>query len=318
MNSRIRAALAALLVVSVVAGCGSATPPSDPLAEVSAAVPRPEGVVDPAVLPSAGPAPNCNPRASLRPSSVAAGPAFARIKQRDRLVVGVDQNAFLLSYRDPATGDLSGFEIDIARAIADAIFGEPGHIEFRAITTADRIPVLQQGKVDIVIRTMTMTCERWQLVSFSAEYLATRQRLLVRAGSGIKTFADLGGRKVCATRGSTSIRTIVRQPSHPIPVTTESTLDCLVLLQQGQVDAVSTIDVLLAALATQDPKTRVVGPAESDEPAGVGVAQTEPELVRFVNSVLERYKADGRWTRSYQRWLGRLGAVPKAPTPVYQ
>jgi polar amino acid transport system substrate-binding protein len=310
--------VATVLLVALLAGCGGGAVPADPLAGVGAAVPRPENVVDPAPAPGPAAASACNPRASLRPSSEAAGPAFARIRQRDRLVVGVDQNAYLLSYRDPATGDLSGFEIDLARAIADAIFGEPGHVEFRAITTADRIPVLQQGRVDIVIRTMTMTCERWEQVSFSSEYLVTRQRLLVRTGSGIKSFADLGGRKVCATRGSTSIRTIVAQPSHPIPVSTESTLDCLLLLQQGQVDAVSTIDVLLAALAAQDPKSRVVGPPLSDEPAGVGVSKNEPELVRYINFVLERYRADGRWTNSYRRHLGRLGPVPPAPAPVYR
>jgi len=74
----------------------------------------------------------------------------------------------------------------------------------------------------MVIRTMTMTCERRQQVSFSTEYLASHQRLLVRRGSGIKDFADLAGRKVCATRGSTSIRTIAAQPSHPVPVSTDS------------------------------------------------------------------------------------------------
>jgi len=165
---------------------------------------------------------------------------------------------------------------------------------------------------------MTMTCERWQQVSFSTEYLASHQRLLVRSGSGIREFSDLGGRKVCATRGSTSIRTIAAQPSHPIPVSTDSTLDCLVLLQQGQVDAVSTIDVLLAGLSAQDPTTVITGAAVSDEPAGVGISRDSPELVRFVNGVLERLRADGTWARIYRRWLSRLGSTPAPPAPVYR
>jgi polar amino acid transport system substrate-binding protein len=318
-----RALVALTVAVAVVAGCAA---PADRHSEArKVAVPRPLNVQDPADVPSAQPVPSCDPRASLRPSGAlpAAGhmPArstMAAIAKRGRLIVGIDQNAYLFGFRDPGTGKLVGFEIDMARAVAQAIFGNPDAVQFRAITTADRIPVLQKHEVDLVIRTMTMTCERWQQVSFSTEYLASRQRLLVRGGSGIREFADLAGRKVCATRGSTSIRTIAAQPSHPIPVSTDSTLDCLVLLQQGQVDAVSTIDVLLAGLAAQDPTTEIVGSPVSDEPAGVGISRDSPELVRFVNAVLERVRTDGTWARSYQRWLSRLGPAPAPPTPVYR
>jgi polar amino acid transport system substrate-binding protein len=316
---------AALLVLSLTAGCGADEAPRAASASATASVPRPLDVVDPAAIPSPAPAPNCVPRASLRPTGalpqpgkMPAGTAMARIAQRGRLVVGIDQNAYLFGYRDPATGELVGFEIDLARAIAKALLGDPDKVMLRAISTNDRIPVIKSGEVDMVIRTMTMTCERWQEISFSTEYLPSRQRLLVRRGSGIKEFADLTGRKVCATRGSTSIRTIAAQPAKPIPVSTESTLDCLVMLQQGQVDAVSTIDVLLAGLAAQDPTTEVTGTPVSDEPAGVGISKNAPELVRFVNGVLERYRSDGSWTRSYQRWLTSLGKAPAPPAPVYQ
>ena len=323
---RVRALAATLLVLALSAGCGSEDrPPRAATAEAKGVVPRPLNVQDPAEVPSAQPAPTCVPRASLRPAGalpkpgkMPAGTAMARIAQRGRLIVGIDQNAYLFSFADPATGDLVGFEIDLAREIAKALFGDPKAIQFRAITTADRIPVIERGEVDIVIRTMTMTCERWQQVSFSTEYLSSHQRLLVRRGSGIREFADLGGRKVCATRGSTSIRTIAAQPSRPIPVSTDSTLDCLVMLQQGQVDAVSTIDVLLAGLAAQDPATEITGAAVSDEPAGVGISKKSPELVRFVNGVLERTRADGTWARSHERWLSRLGPAPKPPAAVYR
>ena len=321
---RTRAVLTAAVLMTL-AACGSPEArPQRP--EVTAAVPLPLNVQDPAEVPSAAAPPSCVPRASLRPAGalpqpgrMPAGSAMAEIAERGRLVIGIDQNAYLFSYRDPGTGDLVGFEIDIARAIARALLGDPKKIEFKAITTADRIPVLQRHEVDLVIRTITMTCDRWQQISFSTEYIASKQRLLVRKGSGIKSFADLARRKVCATRGSTSIVKIAAQPSRPIPVSTDSTLDCLVMLQQGQVDAVSTIDILLAGLAAQDPTTEVIGDPVSDEPSGVGVARDAPELVRFVNGVLERIRADGTWQRSYNRWLAeRLGPVPAAPAPVYR
>ncbi|WIM99212.1 glutamate ABC transporter substrate-binding protein [Actinoplanes oblitus] len=322
---RVVATLAALVLLTPLAGCGSADERPGSATGVRAALPLPENVQDPAEIPSARPAPDCDPRASLRPTGalpapgrMPAGSTMARIVARGRLIVGIDQNAYLFGYRDPNTGDLVGFEIDIARAMAKALFGDARKIQFLAITTADRIPVLQSGKADMVVRTMTMTCERWQQVSFSTEYLTSHQRLLVRKGSGIREFTDLGGRKVCATRGSTSIVTIAEQPAKPIPVATDSTLDCLVMLQQGQVDAVSTIDVLLAGLAAQDPSTEVVGRFSSDEPSGVGIAKNSPDLVRFANGVLDKMRADGSWTSIYNRWLTPLGPAPAPPAPVYR
>jgi polar amino acid transport system substrate-binding protein len=62
----------------------------------------------------------------------------------------------------------------------------------------------------------------------------------------------------------------------------------------------------------------LVGPPVSDEPAGIGIAKNSPELVRAVNAVLDRMRADGSWTRSYERWLARVGPVPAPPAPVYR
>ena len=327
MKATIRTTVAAALLALTLpaGGCGSAGTPRPVAADATAVVPRPVNVEDPAAVPIAPAAPNCNARASLRPpasmprpGAMPAGSTMAEIAERGRLVVGIDQNAYLFGFRDPATGELAGFEIDMAREMARAVFGDPGKVQFRAITTADRIPVLQKGEVDLVIRTMSMTCERWQQVSFSSEYIASRQRLLVRKADKIKDFPDLAGKKVCATKGSTSIVTIDRQPTEMIPVSTDSTLDCLVLLQQHQVDAVSTIDVLLAGLAAQDPTTEVVGQPVSDEPAGIGIPKENADMVRFVNGVLARMRADGTWTRVYDRWLKpRLGTAP-VPVAVYR
>ncbi|MDI6097419.1 glutamate ABC transporter substrate-binding protein [Actinoplanes sp. NEAU-A12] len=324
MRARATASLVAVMLLA--AGCGAdGEQPRTVTAGVTASVPRPLNVADPAAVPSAAPAPNCDPRASLRPpgalpraGAMPAGSRMAQIAERGRLVVGIDQNAYLFGFRDPASGELVGFEIDFAREIARAIFGDPSKVQFRAITTADRIPVLENKQVDLVIRTMSMTCERWQKVSFSSEYIASRQRLLVRKADGIRDFSDMAGKKVCATKGSTSIVTIAEQPAGLIPVSTDSTLDCLVLLQQGQVDAVSTIDILLAGLAAQDPTTEVVGHPATDEPAGIGVPKEHEDLVRFVNGVLERMRSDGTWTRIYDRWLReRLGSATP-PVAVYR
>jgi polar amino acid transport system substrate-binding protein len=90
------------------------------------------------------------------------------------------------------------------------------------------------------------------------------------------------------------------------------------MLQLGEVDAVSTDDALLAGLAAQDPRTEIVGLPLTAEPYGIMINPAAPDLVRFVNAVLERRVEDGRWRASYQRWLTTLGPPPSPPEPQYR
>ncbi|MBM0239135.1 glutamate ABC transporter substrate-binding protein [Micromonospora sp. ATA32] len=324
--SRLISAAVALTVTLGLSGCGGGggTLP----AGTSAVTPvRPVGVQDPADIPdgtNAGPA-SCDPRASLRPAAtqprpgqMPAGSTMARILQRGRLIVGVDQNSYRFGFRAPLTGELTGFDVDVAREVARAIFGDPSKIQFRATNSAARIPSLKDGTVDIVVQTMTMNCERWQKVNFSTEYFTAGQRILVRRGSPVRGIADLGGQKVCSAIGSTSIRNVAAAPAKPLPVGVPDWTDCLVMLQQNQVAAVSTDDSILAGLAAQDPNAVVVGPRFSDEPYGIGINRDATDLVRFVNGVLAQLRADGTWTRLYTRWLTALGPAPQPPTARYR
>lgn len=321
---RLLAGTLAMVVAVGLAGCG-ADEQALPDNAVAADPPRPVGMHDPAVVPT-GPAASpgsCDPRESLRPSGalppprqMPAGTAMARIAQRGRLIVGVDQTTYNFGFRDPLTGQLTGFDIDIAREIARGIFGDPNRIQFRAISSGDRIKVVEDGTVDMVVRTMTMNCERWQQVNFSTEYFTAGQRVLVPRGSGVSQIQDLTGKKVCAATGSTSIRKLAELGTAPVAVVNWT--DCLVLLQQNQVVAVSTDDSILAGLAAQDPNTEVVGRPFSDEPYGVAISKESPELVRFVNAVLAKIRADGTWRRLYDRWLTSLGTAPAPPAARYR
>ncbi|MFY1670555.1 glutamate ABC transporter substrate-binding protein [Plantactinospora sp. WMMB334] len=321
---RLLAGVVAAVAAAGLAACGTAEE-ALPDNQVVAEPPRPIGMQDPAIVPT-GPAASsgsCDPRASLRPSGslprprqMPAGTAMATIVQRGRLIVGVDQNNYQFGFRDPLTGQLTGFDVDIAREIARGLFGDPGRIQFRAISSADRITAVQEGTVDLVVRTMTMNCERWQQVSFSTEYFTAGQRVLVNRGSGVRRIEDLRDRKVCAAAGSTSIRNIAAKGTRPVSVVNWT--DCLVLLQQNQVVAVSTDDSILVGLAAQDPNTEVVGPRFSDEPYGVAISRESPELVRFVNGVLARIRSDGTWTQLYRRWLTSLGPAPAPPVARYR
>jgi polar amino acid transport system substrate-binding protein len=264
----------------------------------------------------------CNPEASLRPlgpPAVTPGSYMAKIRARGYLIAGVDQNTYHFGYLDPRTGQFEGFDIDMLHAISAAIFGDPDKIRFVAISDAQRISAVQSGEVDIVAHTMTMTCARWQDVDFSTVYFDAHQRVLVLSDSTAKSLGDLAGQKVCATKGSTSLSTFMTYyppPYRPVAVAVPYWTDCLVLLQQGDVAAISTDDSILAGLQAQDPFTKIVGPSLADEPYGLAISNQHPDFVRFVNAVLAQMRADGRWADSYRQWVG--SQVPAPPPAQYR
>jgi polar amino acid transport system substrate-binding protein len=319
--TKFRLALVVVAVaVAVLAGCSTA--PQSSTSDIKAQLPAPAGMQDPAVIPSAagGPAPTCDPLASLRPpaqlpapGAMPAGSAMQTIQKRGRLIVGVDQNTYLFGYRNAETGNIEGFDIDIAGEVATSIFGTAaGHLQLVAITAAQRIPYVSSGQVDLVADTMTMNCDRWRQVDFSSQYYAAGQQVLVPGSSTAKSIDDLGGQKVCAAAGSTSIANIAAVKSKPIPVSVPDWTDCLVLLQQGQVAAISTDDTILRGLQQQDPTTKLIGPLFTSEPYGLAVSKNHPELVRFVNGVLEKIRTNGRWASIYNTWTQQVGTPPPA------
>jgi len=315
--------LALVAVVGVLlAGCTSSAYEATPLPTASApasASPSPSPSPSTAApvacdnaLASYAPAP-----ALPAPGAMPAGSTMGTIAQRGRLVVGVSADSLLLGSRNPVTGQIEGFDIDMARLVAQAIFGDPNKVELRVITAAQRIPSLQEGTVDLVVRNMTITCARWEQIAFSAEYYRSGQKVLVPLGSTATSLADLAGQKVCAPAGSTSLDKLKDFPE-VVAVSAATHTSCLVKFQQGDVDAITGDDTVLAGLAAQDPYAQVVGDAFTAEPYGIGIAQANIDLVRFVNGVLAAAEADGRWTRSYDTWLAEsLGAAPAPPTPVY-
>jgi polar amino acid transport system substrate-binding protein len=240
---------------------------------------------------------------------------MAAIQARGYLIAGVDQNTYHFGYLNPFDGQIEGFDVDMLHAISEAIFGNPDKIRFVAMSDAQRIPAVRSGEVDIVAHTMTITCARWKVIDFSAVYFDASQRVLVERSSGIRNDGDLAHKKVCATTGSTSLNTAVAA-LHAAPVAVPYWTDCLVLLQQGQVAAISTDDSILAGLAAQDPYTEIIGPSLSDEPYGLAISNQHPDFVRFVNAVLVQMYTDGQWAASYERWVG--SPAPAPPPAHYQ
>ena len=316
---RTRAVLAAVALAAAIglAGCSgdSSKLPSN-LAQPSASAPA--GAATPVDT-------SCNARASLRPAGalptpgkMPAGSRMAEIQRRGRLILGTSQDTLLFSSRNPFSGKVEGFDVDMARQIAAAIFGDPNKIQIKVIGYDKRVSSAVDGSVDIVADTMTANCARWKDVNFSTIYYDAGQKVLVTTDSAVKSIDDLGGKKVCAASGSTSFDNIGKVATKPIAVARPSFGDCLVAFQQNQVDAISTDDTILAGMAAQDPYAKVVGPAFTQEPYGMAMSPKYPDFTRFVNAVLEKAKTDGTWTATYKKWLGAFGPAPQPPKAEYK
>ncbi len=279
------------------------------------------------------------------PSPDLVGGSVAAIKSRGYLTVGVDQTTLDWGYYDAAKQRFTGFDVDTLVKVATAIFGgdpvSQGKIQFKVVPNADRQKAVDDGTVDLVAETMTITCKRKQdpdtpdgppAVEFSSVYFLTGQGILVAQGSPITKRDDLDGKRVCATKGSTSIdqlRALADQGIHVEPWQAATQTDCLVMLQQGDVDAVSTDNTILAGLAKQDPSLVVLKDATTgspislqDEPYGIAIAKGRTDLVQFVNAVLAQDRTDPSdqgWKARYRRWLCPSDpcAVPEPPPAAY-
>ncbi|MYW65778.1 transporter substrate-binding domain-containing protein [Streptomyces sp. SID8379] len=272
------------------------------------------------------------PERSLRPSSSDSGPSVQAIKARGYLSVGVDQNSFRWGYRDPNNtskkSELEGFDIDLAREIATSIFGsDKNTIRYKAIPTNERIPAIQRGDVDMVVRTMTISCERLKDVDFSTAYFQTGQQVLAPKSSKITGYDEsLAGKRICTAKGSTAWSALDNgrkkkeiPASVDIDTTVPNQLDCLVRLQLGEVDAVVTDGALAASQAAQDPTVAVKGDPFTKEYYGVAMKKGADDLVRRVNQVLEDYRKDKGWQKSYDKWLEPgLGKSDGPPAPKYK
>lgn len=321
MTGRIVRLVGIALAVVLAAACGHAdyvTTSSVP----TLSPPTPAGMQE---LPPEAPqqpapaGPDCDRTASLRPfdTDAEADAAVERIHHRGRLIVGLDIGSNLFSFRDPISGEISGFDVDIAGEVARDIFGTPSQVEYRILASAERITALEKSEVDIVVKTMSITCQRREVVNFSTVYLTANQRILTARDSAIRQAADLSGKRVCVTKGTTSLQRVRQISPPPIIVSVVNWADCLVALQQGQVDAVSTDDSILAGLMSQDPYLHLVGPNMGQEPYGIGLNLHNTDLVRFINGTLERIRRDGTWNTLYRKWLTVLGPAPPPPEARY-
>lgn len=235
--------------------------------------------------------------------------AVAKIKDRGKLLVGVKYDTRLFGLKDPASGNVEGFDIDISKAIAKHILGDENAIELKEVTSKTRIPMLNNGEIDMVVATMTITEERKQEVDFSDVYFQAGQSLLVKKGSPITGIESVTkDTKILGSKGATSIKNIKDKVPGVTVLEFDNYQDAFAALKAGQGDALTTDDAILYGMAAQDENYEVVGEPFTDEPYGIAVQKGNTDVVQAINDALAELKSNGEYDAIYTKWIGKAPA----------
>ncbi len=287
MRVLVRAA-AALVASSIVAACTATVAPS----------------------PSPSSTPSPTPTARARPAFELASYQYA-IQTKGKLRVGIREDDPPFGSKT-ATGAYAGFDADMAREIAKAIFGAASvadpdaYITWVPVVPETRISALTDDKADIVAADLEVTDTRMREIDFSSVYFRTGQRILVKKTSPIASASDLGQGTVCVLKGSTAEKEIPTQAKDAKILSLDTVDACLDALRQGAADAVWSEETTLFGLVRKDPTTKIVGGYLSDIPCGIGARRERVGFVPFVNTVIAATIADGRWAALYKKWITPL------------
>jgi glutamate transport system substrate-binding protein len=242
----------------------------------------------------------------------AADTTLGKIQARGEMTIGVKFDVPPFGVKNPQSGEVEGFDIEMGKAVAAKLGVKPKFIE--AISD-NRIPFLEDGTADLILSTMTINEERVGQISFSDPYFIARGRVLVPADSTIAGVADLAGKNVCTALGSTYEANLSKQAPDAKLKLVDSYSECLELVQNGAVDAVSTDDVILTGMIIQDDTLKLVGDQLTQEPYGAGIKKDDAQMVDFVNGVFAGLKDDGTWAKLHQQWIGKYtGEKGEVPT----
>jgi glutamate transport system substrate-binding protein len=214
----------------------------------------------------------------------------------------------------------SGFDVETAKYIAAGLGVPVQNITFVQAIPAERENLLINGDVDLVVATYSITDERAQKVDFAGPYFLAHQDLLIRRNDTEITGPEsLDGRNLCSVTGTTSAAYIKEHFKGRIQLQEYGTYsECVTALVAGDVDAVTTDDVILAGFAAQPQYKgvlKVVGKGFTDEHYGVGIKKGDSEMVSKVSAILKTYIDSGTWRKVLEATVGPSGyAIPDPPT----
>lgn len=217
------------------------------------------------------------------------------------LRIGIKFDQPGLGFRE-GSGAPTGFDTDVARYVADKLGVAEGDIEWVQTPSANRENALENGEVDMIFATYSITDARKERVDFAGPYFVAGQDLLVRADDTEITGPDsLDGKNLCSVTGSTSAQKIKDQFATGVNLVEQGGYaECVTYLESGQVDAVTTDDIILAGLAATDAnkgKFKVVGNTFTTERYGVGIAKGD-DRCEDINEAIKEMKDSGAWKES--------------------
>jgi glutamate transport system substrate-binding protein len=245
-----------------------------------------------------------------------AGSTMAQLAEAGSITVGTkfDQPGFGLA--NPQ-GVPEGFDVEVAKIVAGGLGIAPQDIEWKETVSANRESFIQNGDVDIVVATYTINDARKQLIDFAGPYYVAGQDIMVATGNplGIEGPDDLAGKRVCSVEGSTPAQNI--RDNYPEAQLTlfDVYSKCADALRNGQVDAVTTDNVILTGLVQGGQGAfELVGNPFTEEPYGIGLTKGDDEFRNFINDVLEEAFDDGTWAEAWDRTAGDITGT-EAPEP---
>ena len=248
-----------------------------------------------------------------------AGTTMAELSDAGAITIGIkyDQPLFGL---ETLEGGFEGFDVEIATMLAEKLSIPADGIEFVETVSANREPFLEQGQVDMVVATYTINEERDEVIDFAGPYYVAGQDILVAAGNplGIEGEDGLAGVRVCSAEGSTPAQYVAdNHPDAELTLLPEYSL-CLESLLNGQIDAVTTDNVILSGYAFENEgEVELVGNPFTEEPYGIGVPESEDKVFcEWVNEALNEMYEDGSWAEAFGATVGQGGVETPEPPPT--
>jgi glutamate transport system substrate-binding protein len=246
-----------------------------------------------------------------------AGTTMARLQQAGTITVGVKFDQPGVGFRNLATGKPEGFDIEMAKLVASRLGLDTDDIRWVQAVSRNRVGFIEEGKVDIVIASFSITPDRRNRVGQAGPYYAAGQQLLVRkSDERITGLETVGNATICTVDDTTSAATVKEKlpNAHLIPTTTYT--QCVRKLLNNEVDAVTTDDAILLGYAAQQPdKLKVVGAPFTEEKYGIGYKLGDTPFCQFLTETITAAQQDGQWAAAFDRTLGRAG-VHRPPMPV--
>ena len=261
---------------------------------------------------------------SLEAPKFDAGTTMASLQSKGKIVVGTKFDQPLFGLKNPLTGDIEGFDVEIAKLMAQGIFGgtledAAKKIEFVETVSRVREPSIIDAKVDVVVATYTINDTRKQVVSFAGPYYVAGQDIMVKKdNTSINSVADLNGKKVCSVQGSTSLTNVQQQaPQADLSITFDTYSKCAEALKDGRVEAVTTDNVILIGLVNDNKADfKLVGKTFTTEPYGIGLKRNDDAFRSFLNDRIEAIYKNGEWAKAWERTVGQAGIATPTPPAV--